>query len=299
MWIDTRLDTNANAAAANTGFAVRQRFLIQCSDPKGSFQCAILMRHIFGFTDDYTKVTYGMRDTLQLIREDDNDSLFRTAAAGAGKMVSSKLAWVLPIIHPNNVLKVNLYKSIAANNTIPVGFRRRQYETFTLPQAISTLWRLGVSSAPEKPRWVLVGLQTGKSGNQERNAAIFDHCNLTNMQVCLNHSRYPSADTATDFVKEQYVGVYKSFYDFASRYYGIVNLLAGSQVNPADYKALYPIHLFDVSKQSKRLAEEVVGITVKMEYSENVRADTQAYALVISDRMLKFKSDRSKMSALF
>ena len=81
---------------------------------------------------------------------------------------------------------------------------------------------------------------------EERNVAIFDHCNLTNMQVCLNHSRYPTSDTATDFVKEQYVGVYKSFYDFASRYYGIDNLLAGSQVNPATYKALYLIHVFDV-----------------------------------------------------
>ena len=74
---------------------------------------------------------------------------------------------------------------------------------------------------------------------QERNAAIFDHCNLTNIQVCLNHSRYPSADMATDFVKEQYAGVYQSFYDFASRYYGIDNLLAGSQVNPAAYRALF------------------------------------------------------------
>ena len=35
--------------------------------------------------DDYSKVTYGMRGTLQLFRKDDNDALFRTAAAGAGK----------------------------------------------------------------------------------------------------------------------------------------------------------------------------------------------------------------------
>ena len=76
-------DINANAAVANTGFAVRQRFLIQSRDPKGSLQCAIPMRHIFGFTDEYTKVTYEMRDTLQLIRKDDNDALFRTAADGA------------------------------------------------------------------------------------------------------------------------------------------------------------------------------------------------------------------------
>ena len=51
---------NANAAVANTGFAVRQRFLIQSPDPIGSFQYAVPMQHIFGFTNDYTKVTYGM-----------------------------------------------------------------------------------------------------------------------------------------------------------------------------------------------------------------------------------------------
>ena len=89
------------------------------------------------------------------------------------------------------------------------------------------------------------------------------HCNLTNMQVCLNHSRCPTADMATDFVKEQYVGVYKSFYDFASRHYGIDNLLAGSQVRPAAYKGLYPIHVFDVSKQSERLVEGVLDLTEK------------------------------------
>ena len=83
-----------------------------------TFQC-----DIFGFVDDYSKVTYGMRDTLQLIRKDDNDALFRTAAAGAGKVVLSKLAWSVPIVQPNDVRKVNLCKSIASNNVIPVSFR--------------------------------------------------------------------------------------------------------------------------------------------------------------------------------
>ena len=45
---------------------------------------------------------------------------------------------------PNDVRKVNLYKSIASNNVIPVSFRMRQCETFTVPQATSTICRLGV-----------------------------------------------------------------------------------------------------------------------------------------------------------
>ena len=59
-------------------------------------------------------------------------------------------------------------------------------------------------------------------------------------------------------------------------------------MNPATFKSLYPIHLFGVSKQSERLTNGVVDLTVKMEFSANIPANTQAYALVISDRMLKF-----------
>ena len=88
------------------------------------------------------------------------------------------------------------------------------------------------------------------------------------MQVWLNHSRYPSVEMATDFAKEQYAGVYKSFYDFAGRYYGIDNLLAGSVVSPAAFKSLYPTHVFDVSKLSERLTEGVVDLTVRLEFNE-------------------------------
>ena len=152
----------------------------------------------------------------------------------------------------------------------------RQCESFTVPQSTSTVWRLGVISAPEKPRWVLIGLQRDKSDSQVRNAVIFYHCNLTNVQVWLNHPRYPSLDMPTDFAKEQFAGVYKSFYDFASRYYGIDNLLDGSAVTPISFKRLYPIDVFDVSKQSERLAVGVVDLTVRMEFSANVTANTQA-----------------------
>ena len=86
---------------------------------------------------------------------------FRTAAARAGaeKVVLSKFAWSVPLVQPNDVRKVNVYKSIASNGVIPVSFRMRQCETFSLPQERPTVWRLGVSSALEKPRWGLVGLQ--------------------------------------------------------------------------------------------------------------------------------------------
>ena len=59
--------------------------------------------------DDYTKVTYGMRDTLQLIRKDEDDALIRIAATDVGKVKLTELAWSVPIVQPNDVRKVNLY----------------------------------------------------------------------------------------------------------------------------------------------------------------------------------------------
>ena len=105
---DSFPDINTNAADNNTGVYTRQGYLIGNPNPEGSFQCAIPMKHISGFVDDNSKMTYGMRDTLQLIRKDDNDALFRTATAGAGKVVLSKLAWSVPIVQPNDVRKVNI-----------------------------------------------------------------------------------------------------------------------------------------------------------------------------------------------
>ena len=55
------------------------------------------MPHI-GFGDGYSKVNYGMRDTLQLIGKDGNDALFRTAVAVVGKVVLSTLALSVQIV---------------------------------------------------------------------------------------------------------------------------------------------------------------------------------------------------------
>ena len=65
-------DTGLNADLdTNAGFIAQQGYLIRLPNPKGSFQCAIPVKNIFGFVDDYSKVTYGMQYTLQWIRKDD------------------------------------------------------------------------------------------------------------------------------------------------------------------------------------------------------------------------------------
>ena len=79
-------------------------------------------------------------------------------------------------------------------------------------------------------------------------------------------------------------------------------LISNSGINPLDYRELFPLYLFDVSKQSEKLKTSVSDIHIKASFDEdpagadNPPADTMAYAVIISDRLFHFVSDGSKIT---
>ena len=89
------------------------------------------------------------------------------------------------------------------------------------------------------------------------------------------------------------------FTDFTRDYYGLDPLTASNFVDIVTFKEEFPIFYFDVSKQSERITQSVVDIKVKMRFAANVGANVVAFALLISDRRLKFKSDGRKMNILY
>ena len=80
-------------------------------------------------------------------------------------------------------------------------------------------------------------------------------------------------------------------------------LVSNHNINPVDYKNLYPIFVFDVTKQSEKLKTAVSDIHVKMRFNTNPALDNDnnpvnvmAYAVIISDRLFHFVSDGSKIT---
>ena len=293
-------DTSTAAADTNIGFAARRSYIIKKPTPKGSFSFGVELENIFGFCEDYDKVVYGMRHTLTLVRKSDDDAIFRAHAADAGKVKLSKISWMMPRVHPSDAEKYQLYKSIEAKVVLDAAYRKRQCNIMEIPAAATSMnWRLGVRTAPEKPRYILIGFQKDKSGNQEKNPVLFDHINTTRMSVVMNDTEYPPLDVNANFTKNQYVHFYKMFIDFARDFYGIDPLVSSTAITPLAYKELFPLFVFNVSKQSERVYQSVVDVTVKMQFSENVGDHVRAYAVVISDSRLKFQSDGKKMSVIY
>ena len=82
-------DTTANPEKDNIGFKKRKEYIIENSNPKGSFNFKVPLKHIFGFCEDYDKVVYGLKHALTLTRNDDNDAIFRAANNADGNRVAN------------------------------------------------------------------------------------------------------------------------------------------------------------------------------------------------------------------
>ena len=111
----------------------------------------------------------------------------------------------MPHVTPADKDKMELNKIIERKEKLPVGYRMIQCDTASIPQFS---WRLSVKSSPEVPRFIIVGFQTNKSGNQETNPSIFDNVNVSNIYVTLNSTRYPTADYNISFLAQKFSRVY-------------------------------------------------------------------------------------------
>ena len=115
----------------------------------------------------------------------------------------------------------------------------------------------------------------------------------------LNSTRYSAVDYNIAFVNQQFSRAYGDASMFGVKYFGMDELITRSNISPVDYKTLYPLFVFDVSKQSEKLKTSVVDVQVRAVFDDAVPAGTQAYAVVLSDKLLTFQSDGSKMSVVY
>ena len=300
-------DTTTTANLANNvGFKIRHDHIITNSDPKGSFSFKIPLKHIFGFCEDYDKVVYGLKHNLTLTRNNDNDAIYRGAYNAGGnpfdppKIVLSKISWFMPHVTPADKDKMELYKIIERKEKIPVGYRMIQCDNAAIPQNITSFsWRLSVKSSPEIPRFIIVGFQINKRNNQQQNPSIFDDVSVSNIYAMLNSERYPTTDYNISFQEQKFSRVYGDVANFRAKFFNMDELVSSPNINPSDYKTLYPLSLFDDSKRSEKLKYSTTDIQIKMYFNAGIPANTEAYAVIISDRLINFQSDGNKFSVVF
>ena len=122
--------------------------------------------------------------------------------------------------------------------------------------------------------------------------------NLRNAYVMLNSDRYPAVDYNLSFANQKFSWMYGDAALFGVKFFGMDELITQSNITPSDYKTLYPLFAFNVSKQKEELKSSVVEIK-KRQISKKMFPPTRAFALVISTKMLTFQSNGNKKSVIY
>ena len=87
------------------------------------------------------------------------------------------------------------------------------------------------------------------------------------------------------FSNQKFSRVYGDAALLGDKFFGLDELTTQSNITLSDYKTVYPLFKFDVSKQKEKLKSCVVVIRIKAYFTENVPASTRAFALLIEDKM--------------
>ena len=90
--------------------------------------------------------------------------------------------------------------------------------------------------------------------------------NLKHAYVVPNSDRYPAVDYNLSFSNQKSSGVYGDAALFGVKFFGMYELITQSNIISSDYKTLYPLFTFNVSKQMEKLKSSVVDIQIKAKF---------------------------------
>ena len=114
----------------------------------------------------------------------------------------------MPHVIPADAENFSIHKTIESRVKVLVAYRTRQCDMLSVSESTSFTWRLSVKTAPEKPRFIIVGFKTAKDGVKTKNSSTFDHVNLRNAYVMLNSDRYTAIDYNLSFSNQKFSRMY-------------------------------------------------------------------------------------------
>ena len=204
----------------------------------------------------------------------------------------------MPKVTPNLSTSVHL-KNLLSNirNPICMDYRIKSMSMKNVEEQMDFAWSLGASPLHKKPRYVIIGFQTNVHDNYE-NAAVFHHCNVRKITVTLNSERYPNIDIINDFTNGKYAESYYFAKQFRKAYYRLGEFYNDFMISPVTYKNMYPLFVFDTSRQSESLKGSITDISITVDFLEQVPTKTKCYCLILAEEQLQLSSDGKRMMVL-
>lgn len=228
---------------------------------------------ILGFAEDYRKIVVNMRHELILTRSNSDFNAILQTGDKEHKIKIEKLEWLMPHLVLADTRKIKLLKFIEKDTPITMGFRSWDlYEYPTLPTTSKHVWTVKTSNQLEKPRYVILGFQTGRNCQPGKDASHFDHCKITNVKLFLNSESYPHGNMNIDVDQNKYSILYEMFTNFQLSYYE--KEYVESVLTRKEFLEKAPVIVLDCSRQNETIKYGPVDVRLEFESKENLGEKT-------------------------
>lgn len=203
------------------------------------------------------------------------------------KLNLQKVQWRVPHVRVGDRDKLLLLKLLEKDRPLQLSFRNWDlYEYPVLPKTTKHSWSIKTASQLEKPRFVILGLQTNRKNISTNSSSIFDHCKVTNVKLFLNSQYFPYDSLNLKFDEAKYSILYEMNSNFRHSYY---NLPVDPLLDLVTFKEKAPLFFIDCSRQNDSLKTGAVDVRLEIECSEDIPDNTTAYCLIINERLFEYR----------
>lgn len=251
------------------------------------FTAIIPLNKILGFAEDYNKILINCRHELILHRK---SSVLNSMIAEKTENINiniTKIQWRVPHIRVSDRERLLLLKHLEKDRPIQIAFRNWDlYEYPLLPKTTKHSWSIKTASQLEKPRYVILGLQTDRKLNTTRSSASFDHCNITNVKLFLNSQYFPYDNLNLKFDEGKFSILYEMYANFRQSYY---NACIEPLLDLHTFSKIAPLFVIDCSRQNDSLKTGPVDVRLEIESLNDIPDNTTAYCLILNDCLFEYK----------
>lgn len=284
---------NSSKRLKNAGWSIDDNCTYNVEDKDGNFNVCVPLKMLLGFAEDYKKLIINLKQELVLIRSNsDFNAIYNSVTTGDDdvKVNINKIVWKVPHILVSDEQRLNLLRVVESGSELEIAFRSMDLsELPVLPKTKEFTWAIKSTSLLEKPRYVILGFQTNRKNKTDKNASIFDACDLFNVKLFLNSEQYPYDNLNLDFKKGKFASLYEFYSQFQSSFYETENPEPLLSID--NFQKFAPITVIDCSRQNEVL-NNVGAIDIRLEFetNSNFPESTSAFCLILHDKILRYNA---------
>ena len=280
----------------NKGFTIRREYLMKLPKTNGKFKLRIPLHMFFGFMENFVALK-GYPVEIEFIRGPDYPALYRRSegqdAADKGKLKFDEILLNVPIVDPATNLKIEYLKGVNDPRSYLYSFRERHGMFAPVPKNIQDFQQpIASSFFTERPQMIWVAFQIHGATDQTVNHAIYENQNVESAHIMMNNTQFPMNKFKADWVENDNGFFYEMQNHMRANYLQVGSTYReGNMLTPANFRSLYTIYCFDVSKHEMTVGSNTITCDLHVHFKEATKDNLRVYIAWYNDRTLELNTD--------